>query len=156
MPRSSWIPHCSATRRTNVSDWWVLSLIGNEDPASLWIRLDGLGDVRGKVGFGARGAKAGRHDLPASHVEIGDQTLSPMPLVFEFLAFDMTGLHGQGWVQMLQSLNAGHLIRAHHMRALCRKGGGGAIRLTHGADLLGQRGRVIGGRCEPVALAVRL
>src|SRR6266571_5875333 len=51
-----------------------IELIGNEDPASLWIRLDGLGDVRGKIGFGARGSQARRHDLPAGPLQIGNQT----------------------------------------------------------------------------------
>jgi hypothetical protein len=34
-------------------------------------------------------------------------------------------------------LNAGHLIRAHHVRALRSQGGGGFRDLTHGADLFG-------------------
>ena len=56
----------------------------------------------------------------------------------------------------LKSLDAGHLIGAHHMRALRSKRGGGFIHLTDGANLLGQRGWVIARRCEPVALAVRM
>ena len=109
-----------------------------------------------KSGSRAAGAYAGRDVLPAGHVQIGDQRLRPMPLVFEFLTFDVTGLHGQRGVQTLQGLNAGHLIRPHHMRALGSQGGGGFIDLTHGADLLGQLDGVIGRRREPRALAMRL
>ena len=52
----------------------MLSLIGDEDPGGLWIGLEGLHDVSSKVGFGACRSHAGRHDLPAGHVEVGNQT----------------------------------------------------------------------------------
>ena len=51
-----------------------IELIGDKDPGGFWIGLDGLGDVSGEVGFGARGSNAGRDDLPGGHVHIGDQT----------------------------------------------------------------------------------
>src|ERR1700693_2602462 len=35
-----------------------------------------------------------------------------MPLIFEFLSFDLIGQHGQTGMQLLQSLNAGHLVGA--------------------------------------------
>jgi hypothetical protein len=79
-----------------------------------------------------------------------------MPLVFEFLVLDVTGLHGQGWVLTFQRLDASHLIRAHHMRALRSKCGGGLIDLTDGADLFGQLGGIVGRWSEPVPLAMRL
>ena len=79
-----------------------------------------------------------------------------MPLVFEFLALDVTGLHGQGRVQTLQGLDACHLIRAHQMRALCSKDGGGFIDLTNGADLFGQLGGIVGRWGQPVALTMGL
>ena len=56
----------------------------------------------------------------------------------------------------LESLDAGHLIGARHTRARRSQQRGRLIDLTYGADLLGQRGRVIARRCEPVALPVRL
>ena len=50
-----------------------VELIGNEDPACLWISCDSLFDVSGEVGFGAGGTQAGRDDLASSHIQIGDQ-----------------------------------------------------------------------------------
>jgi hypothetical protein len=46
-----------------------------------------------------------------------------MPLVFEFLSLNMTGQHGQGWMEPLKSLNAGHLIGTPHMGTLRREHG---------------------------------
>ncbi len=133
-----------------------IELIGDKDPGRLGISLNGLGNVSGKVSFGARGSNAGRHDLSASHLQIGDQRLGAMALVFEFLAFDMTGLHGQGWLQTLKRLDAGHLIGAHHMRARPSQCWGRLIDLAHCADLLGQVGGILGRRSEPIPLAMGL
>jgi hypothetical protein len=51
-----------------------IELIGDKDPAGVRIGLDSLGDVSGKVGFGARGSNAGSDDLSSGHIQIGDQT----------------------------------------------------------------------------------
>ena len=133
-----------------------VELIGDEEPDGLWIGLDGLDDVSGKVGFGACRSNTGCHDLPASHVEVGNQTLRAMPLVFEFLALDVTGLDGQGWVQTLQGLDASHFIGTHHMRALQSLRWRCLIDLAHRTDLLGEFSGVVGGWSEPVPLAMRL
>ena len=133
-----------------------VELIGDKDPGGLWIGLDGPGDVRGKVGFGARGSNAGNNDLPGGHVKIGDQALRAMAAVFEFLALDVTGLHGQGWVEPLKGLDAGHFIGARHMRARRSQRRGGLVHRTHRADLLAQRDGVIGRWSEPIPLAMRL
>ena len=114
-----------------------VELIGDKDPSGLWIDLDGLSDVRGEVSFRAPGSEASSHDLSSGHLQIGDQTLGAMAAVFEFLAFDVTGLHGQGWVETLQSLDAGHLIRTRHVRARRSKCRSCLIDLAHRADLLG-------------------
>src|SRR5436853_5291245 len=63
-----------------------IELISDKDPAGLRIRLDSLGDMRGKVGFGARGSNAGSHKLSGRDIQVGDQALRAMPLVFEFLS----------------------------------------------------------------------
>ena len=76
-----------------------VELIGDKDPSRLWITLDGLGDVGSEVGFGAGGSNAGCHDLSAGDIQIGDQRLGAMALIFEFLTFDVTGLHGQRGVE---------------------------------------------------------
>jgi len=89
-----------------------VELIGDEDPARLWICLDGPSDVSDEVGFGAGGSQAGRDELTSGHLQIGDQAESAMPLVFEFLSFDMTGQHRQGRMKPLKGLDAGHLIGA--------------------------------------------
>ena len=119
-------------------------------------RSEGLHDVSGKVGFGTCRSHAGCHELPGGHLQVGNQTLRAMPLVFEFLALDMTGLHRQGGMQPFQSLDARHFIGTHHMRALLSKRRGGLIDLTHRADLLAQRGGIVGGWSEPVPLAMGL
>jgi hypothetical protein len=133
-----------------------VELIGDEDPGGLWIRLDGLFDVSGEVGFGACGSKAGHDDSPGGHLQIGNQAQGAMPLIFEFLPLDLTGQHRQARMQPLQCLNAGHLIGTHHMCTLRCKRGGRFIDLTDGADLLGQFGGVVGRWSEPVALAMGL
>ena len=133
-----------------------IELIGDKDPAGFWIGLDRLGNVRGEVRFGARGSDAGSHHLTGGHVEIGDQTQGAMAFIFEFLSLDVTGQHGQRWVEAFEGLDAGHLIGAGHMHPRRGERWRGLIHLTHRADLLGQFGRVIARRCEPVALAVRL
>jgi len=72
-----------------------VELISDKDPGGLGIGLDGLGDVSGKVRFGARGSNAGCDDLSAGHIQIGDQTQSAMAAICKFLSLDVTRLHGQ-------------------------------------------------------------
>jgi hypothetical protein len=79
-----------------------------------------------------------------------------MPLVFEFQPLHMTGQHRQPGVETLQCLDSRHLIRAHHMGTLRRKHGSCFIDFTYGADLLGQLGRIVGRRRQPVPLAMGL
>ena len=92
-----------------------IELISDKDPTGVRIGLDRLGDVSGKVGFGARGSNAGSDDLSSGHLHIGDQTLCPVSVVFKFLSLDVTGLHGQRRVEPFESLDAGHLIGTGHM-----------------------------------------
>src|SRR5712692_1995092 len=133
-----------------------IELIGDKDPGSLWVSLDRLGDVSSEVGFGARRSNAGSHDLSSSHIQIGHQRLGAMPLVFKFLAFDMTRLHGERWVETLECLDAGHLISARHMRTRSGQHRSCLIDLTHRADLLSEFGRVVGRWSEPIPLAMGL
>jgi hypothetical protein len=133
-----------------------VELIGNEDPARMRIGLNGLYDVSGKVGFRAGGSNTGSHNLASGYIQIGDQTQRAMPFIFEFLALDVTRLHGQGRMETFESLDAGHLIGACHMRPRRSQGWCSLIHLTYRADLRGQFGWVIGGWSEPVALAMRL
>ncbi len=133
-----------------------VELISNEDPDRLWVRLNGLFDVSGEVGFGARGSQTGHNDLPSGHLQVGNQTQGPMPLVFELLPLNLTGQHRQAGMQTLQGLNASHLIGAHHMRPLRRKRWGRFIDLTDRTDLLGQFGGGVGRWSEPIPLAMGL
>ena len=133
-----------------------VELIGDEDPARLWIRLDGLFDVGSEVGFGAGRSQAGHDNLPGGHLQIGDQAQGAMPLVLEFLPLDVTGQHRQAGVQPLQGLNTSHLIGTQHMGALRGKRRGGFVDLTNRADLLGQLRGVVGWWSEPVPLAMGL
>ena len=133
-----------------------VELVGNEDPARLRIHLDGLFDVSDEVGFRAGGSNTGSHDLASGYIQIGDQTHRAMPFIFKFFSFDATRLHGQGRVETLQGLDAGHLIGAGHMRPRRGECRSGLIHLTHRADLRGQFGPIVGRRSEPIALAMRL
>lgn len=133
-----------------------VELVGNEDPARLRIRLDGLFDVSDEVGFGAGGSNAGSHDLAGGHIQIGNQTHRAMPFIFKFLSLDVTRLHGQRRVETFQSLDASHLIGARHMRPCCSKRRSGLIHLTHRADLRRQFSGVVGGWGEPIPLQMRL
>ncbi len=133
-----------------------VELIGDEDPGGLWIDLEGLPDVSGKVGFGACRPYARCHDLPGGYVEVGNQTLRTMPLVFELLALDMTGLDGQGRVQTFQGLDTRHFIGTHHMRARRSKRRCCLVDLADRADLLSQFSGVVGWGSEPIPLAMGL
>ncbi len=133
-----------------------VELIGDEDPGGLWIGLEGLPDVSSKVGFGTCRSHAGCHELPGGHVEVGHQTLCAMPLIFKFLALDMTGLDGQAGVQTFQGLDARHFIGTHHMRARSSKRRCSLVDLAYRADLLCQFSGIVGWWREPVPLAMGL
>jgi hypothetical protein len=133
-----------------------VELIGDEDPARLRIRLDGLFDVSDEVGFRARGSTAGSQDLSSGHIQIGDQTQRAMPFLFKFFSLDVTGLHRQRGVETFEGLDAGHLIGACHMRARRSQCRGRLIHLAHRADLLDQFSGVVGWWSEPVPLAMGL
>ena len=133
-----------------------IEVIADEDPSGLGIGLDALSNVGSEISLRAGGSNAGCHDLSGRHLQISDQAQGPMALVFEFLAFDVTGQHGEGRMKTLQGLDTGHLIGAHHMGALRSKRWGGFIDLTDGADLCGQLGGVVGRGSQPVALEMRL
>jgi len=133
-----------------------IELIGDKDPAGVRIGLDSLGDVSGKVGFGARGSNAGSDDLSSGHIQIGDQTLGAVSVVFKFLSLDVTRLHGQRWVETFEGLDAGHLIGTGHMGTHRGKRRSGLIHLTHRADLLGQCERIVGGWGEPIPFPMGL
>jgi hypothetical protein len=133
-----------------------VQLISDKDPGGVRIGLDSLGDVSGKVGFGARGSDAGSDDLSRGHIQISDQTLGAVSVVFKFLSLDVTGLHGQRRVETFEGLDAGHLIGTGYMGTRRGKRGGGLIHLTHRADLLSQFERIVGGWGEPIPLTMGL
>src|SRR5713226_8149714 len=133
-----------------------IQLISDKDPGGVRISLESLGDVSGKVGFGARGSNAGSDNLSGGHVQVGDETLCTVSVVVKFLSLDVTGRHGQRRVETFEGLDAGHLIGTGHMgtrRGECR---GGLIHLTHRADLLGQFERIVGGWGEPIPFTMGL
>jgi hypothetical protein len=133
-----------------------VQLIRDKDPGGVRISLEGLDDVSGKVGFGARGSNAGSDDLSGGHVQVGDQTLGAVSVVFKFLSLDVTGLYGQAGMEPFEGLNAGHLIGTGHMGTPRGKCGGGLIHLTHRADLLGQFEWIVGGWGEPIPFTMGL
>ena len=121
-----------------------VELISDKDPGGVRIGLDGLGDVSGKVGFGARGSNAGSDDLSSGHIQIGDQTLCAVSVVFKFLSLDVTRLHGQRRVETFEGLDAGHLIGTGHMRTRSGERRSGLIHLTDRTNLFGQFDGVVG------------
>ena len=133
-----------------------IELISDKEPGGLWIGLDGLGNVRGEVRFGARGSDAWGNHLTGGHIQVGDQTLRAMAFIFEFLSLDVTGQHGQRGVEAFEGLDAGHLIGARYMGPRRGERRGGLIHLTHRADLCSQFGGVVGGWGEPIPLEMRL
>ena len=72
----------------------MLSWEVDKDPGSVRISLEGLDDVSGKVGFGARGSNAGSYDLSGGYVQVGNEALCTVSVIFKFLSLDVTGLHG--------------------------------------------------------------
>ena len=133
-----------------------VELIRDKDPGGVRISLEGLDDVSGKVGFGARGSNAGSHDLSGGHVQVGNQTLGAVSVLFKFLSLDVTRLHGQRPVETFEGLDAGHLIGTGHMGTRRGKRRSGLIHLTHCADLRGQCERIVGGWGEPIPLTMGL
>jgi hypothetical protein len=80
-----------------------------------------------------------------------------MPLVLEFLALDVTGLHGQGEVQTRKGLDASHAHRSSSHACRPRAGRRSClVDLAYRADLLSQFSGVVGWWSEPGALAMRL
>jgi hypothetical protein len=55
--------------------------------------------------------------LSSRDIQVGNQTLRAMALIFKFFSLDVTRLHGQRGMEAFQCLNAGHLIGACHMCA---------------------------------------
>lgn len=127
-----------------------------KEPGSFWISLDRLGDMSGKVDLGARGSNAGSDDLSGGHIQIGDQTLGAVSVIFKFLSLDVTRLHGQRRVETFEGLNAGHLIGTCHMCARRGERRRRLIHLTHRTNLLDQFDGIIGRWSEPIALPMRL
>ena len=70
-----------------------IELIGDKEPDGPWVTLDRLSDMGSEVRFGACGADAGSHNLTSGHLQVSDETLRAMSLIFKFLAFDVTGQH---------------------------------------------------------------
>jgi len=79
-----------------------------------------------------------------------------MPFIFKFFSLDVTGLHGQGRVETLEGLDAGHLIGACYMRARSGERRSGLIHLADRTNLFGQLDGVVGRGSEPVPLTMRL
>src|SRR5260370_40935477 len=131
----------------------MLSLIGDEDAGGLWIGLEGLHDVSGKVviacvsvqGWASRPARWPRRGWHANGCRA-------MPLVLEFLALDVTGLHGQGEVQTCQGLDASHAHR--YSSHACRPRAGRRrclVDLAYRGDLRSQFSGVVVWRSKRVA-----
>ena len=78
-----------------------VELISKKEPVGLRIGLERLGNMSGEVGFGTRRPQARRDNLTSSHIQVGNQALCAMSLLFEFLPLDMSRQHGQTRMQSL-------------------------------------------------------
>jgi len=94
--------------------------------------------------------------LSRGHIQISDQTLGAVSVVFKFLSLDVTGLHGQRRVETFEGLDAGHLIGTGHMRTRSGERRSGLIHLTDRTNLCGQVDGVVGRGSEPIPLTMGL
>src|SRR6478672_6845402 len=94
-PRSSVMPHCSATTRTTPSERWVLRLSHITCHVAADPAVANKPSRNVVVGLGAAVAN-GAEDLAGGDIERRDQTLGTMPDILELPPFDMSRLHRQG------------------------------------------------------------
>jgi hypothetical protein len=71
-----------------------------------------------EIGFSAGIAYRWRQALTGGNVQIGNECLSTMSLVFMLNASGLTGSHRLGRIPSFQGLYAGFLIRTHDMGSL--------------------------------------
>ena len=93
-------------------------VVGDEDPARLGVCRDGLLDMGREVGFIPRLLYGRCDDCAGCNLEVADECLRAVPLVFELILFGMSGDHGPGRGNPFGRLNAGLLIDAQRMNSL--------------------------------------
>src|SRR6266545_1388417 len=64
-----------------------VELVADEQPHRIGIRIDGLGDMRGEVGFRAPRPQAGCDDLAGGNIEVGDQAQCAVTNIFKLAPF---------------------------------------------------------------------
>ena len=130
-----------------------VKVVADDTPLLLWHALAEAGVEEGcEVRFGAAFADRAL-ERSAGNIEGGDEGLRAVALVFELPARDLARLHRQGGGQVLQGLDAGHLIdreRAHPRRIAQRP----AVDLAD-VPALGMKVRIGLGR-QPDPQAMRL
>jgi len=134
-----------------------VELVGDEDPARFGIGVDGPVDVGNKVRFGPSGPDGWPDDLASRDVEVCYQAQRPMSDVLKLDPLDEAGPYRLCFMDPLERLHAGLLVRADHVRALFSELSGVLIRFAEPLDvclvLLGSFALVL--RRQPVLALVR-
>ena len=135
-----------------------VQLVGDEQPDGLRIGIDGLRDVGREVGFRARRAECGRHNLATHDIEVGDQAHCAVADIFKLAPFDLAWPHRFGWSNPFERLNTGHLIATQDMAAQAVEQWCIGVDGTDGFNLLAKGDRIcrFSFGVQPIATTMRL
>ncbi len=92
-----------------------VELVEHKDPDALRVGVDSSCDVGGEILLVSRGPNAGSNGLSRHHIEVGDQTERPVPLVFELNAFSQARPYRFRGMDSLNCLDSRLLVSADHM-----------------------------------------
>ena len=110
-----------------------VELIHDKDPGSLRIYRKGLFNVVLKVFLRTGLAQGWTEDLSSGYLKVSHQAPGTLPVVFEVLVFDPSGLHRKRRMGTFLGLDTRFFIRAHKVRTLFLERNG---LLIQGADRL--------------------
>lgn len=95
-----------------------IELVAQDDEMSIWISLDEVFNMLGKIGFRSRVSNGGADQFTGSQMQVAREHLGSMPDVIELPTLDTIFFHRQGLAIPLQRLDTRFLIDADHMRTL--------------------------------------
>ena len=133
-----------------------VEMIEDKNPLRCRIKRNSALDVSHKILFGPGWAHGGCNDVSCRDLKISYQRLGSMPNVFEFHPLDQPRLQRPCGMRSFIGLNAGLLIRTHHMYTMGIQVLGVVIqladRLDIGVKLVGVRRPVM---IEPIPRLMR-
>src|SRR3954452_3273317 len=134
-----------------------VQVVHDEHIPRLGIKLDGLVDVTGEVGFRPCRSQGGSGQFPGHDMKVADQRQGAVALVLELLSFALPGLHRQRRCDPLQGLDPGHLIDTDGVGVMVEiQVRGVVIASTNGLNLSLKQLRVFLRGVQPVTAAVGL